>query len=304
MRIRCKSKGLWLAGWAALSTLCGASAPAEAADYLARGRISQFDDFTEKMGTKSATVLLDGDHGDPAHPYLVSAFVERDLADTEASVSADNIQLKTAHGQIDNLGVTFSSEINALASGGSITVKIPFTITYYVDVPEPPHPFSQGTASAQYTNTVRQQPTDFLVGNDSGILTLVNPGAGSHQFTNQSGAFASATPLEAADETISGQVVATLNDSPGNAIEVELFVLTTADAGGSGAGGFADTRMFYQWELTANDILDATDTPIANAGVAVAVAYPEVPSAGGLGLFALAFGVAVAGARASRVGAV
>ena len=300
------TRKLTIAGACSLMTLLTLAnpMPAHATDYTASARITQFNTFTEKFGTKSAFLSLAGDHGDPAHPYLAQAFVQLDEADLEASVSADNIQLKTARGEIDDLAVTFSSEVNALAVGSTISLKIPFTITYYVDVPEPPHPFSQGTSSVQYSINVRQQPTDFLIGNDLGLLTLVNPGAGTHQFTNQSGAFTAATPLEAAEETIMGELVANLIESPGNPIEVHLLLLATANAGGSGAGGFADTEMFFKWKLTATDILDATDTPIANSGVSVAVAYPEVPSASVFGLFAMACGIGLAGARMSRVGAV
>ncbi len=284
---------------AAALTLFATALPAYAADYTARARISQFHTFTEDTSGWRAEVLLEGDHGDPAFPYLVSGLATQAYTITDANVSADNIQLKTAHGQIDNLAVTFSSEVNNLAVGGSIDLKIPFTITYNVDVPDVPHAFSQGNAAVQYSNNARQQPSDSLVGNDAGQLSLLNSST-QHIFVNQTGAFATITPVENMDDTLSGELLITLTESPGNPITIELLAFQVSDAGGSGAGGFANSYMHYEWQLSAADILDANDDPVDLSNVTVDVAYPPVPSIGVYGLVALACGLGVVGLRSKR----
>lgn len=272
---------------------------AEAADYTARARISQFNSFTEDISSSEAFVLLEGDHGDPAFPYSVSGLATQIKAEVDANANKDNIQLKTAHGQVDNFGVTFSSEVNSLAVGGSIALKIPFTITYDVDVPDVPHAFSQGSAVVQYSNNARQQPADNLIGNGAGQLSLLNSSS-MHLFVNQTGAFAAITPVENIEDTLTGELLVSLSESPGNPIEIELLVLAVADAGGSGAGGFANSRMIYEWNLSAAEILDDSDTPVADSGVTVTLEPPAVPSVGAAGLLTLTVGMGWFGARAAR----
>lgn len=285
-----------------MATLIGgiAAGPALAqVEYTARARASQFDPFTEDVSAKRAFVGLSGFHGDPPNPYAVSGRAQGVEMEVVANVSFENIQLKTSRGIIDDLSVTFSSEINNLATAGSITVKIPFTMTYNLDVPEPPHVFSQGSAAVVYTMNGRQQPSDFLVGNDDGILSLLNSSS-THIFVNQTGAFAAITAVENADDTLTGLLELTLNDQPGDPITVELFAQTTADAGGSGAGGFAESLLLFDWDLSATSILDASDTPVANSNVTVtAIVPPAVPVVAPLGLLVLVLGLGLTGWRRS-----
>lgn len=284
-----------------LVVMAGAAGAAEAADYSARARISQFDPFEEDSGPTGASINLVGDHGDPAFPYLVSATANDVVTVVDANANKDNVQVKSAQGEIDDLLVTFSSEINSLASGGSITVKIPFSLTYNVDVPDIPAIFSQGSATVNYSLTGRQQPSDNLTGNTAGLLTLLNSSQ-SHTFVNQTGAFASATPLEDADETVFGELELSLTEVPGSAIPIHLRVLTISDAGGSGLDGFANSKLTFAWQLDAAQILDASDTPLAASNVDVSVGVPEVPLMGplGLGVLAVLLSLAGAGLRESR----
>jgi hypothetical protein len=270
-----------------------AGAALAAPTYIARGRLSQFDAFTEDTSPTYASVSLNGGlDGD------VTATATGTSMDTDANAASGGAQNRTADAEAQDIGIEFSSNINALAVGGLITVLIPYELTYNIDVTEPPAGFNQGSAALDIFFNARLQPADNLIVQESGLLTLLNS-VGGHGFINQTGPFMLETAQEDTLVTINGTFSVDLPEDPGNPIEINLDTLLSSDAGGTvGPTGFAEALASFDWDLSPDAITDGGGTPLSNSGVTYSVDVPAVPSLGAMSIVMLLGAMALLGSAA------